>query len=136
MEMNEIYVELEEKKAKIMKRVEALEEELKKERGNLDAITMAMESLEQLGNFKPSEDEEKQLKKAAEKEEENKNLVWKHKTAIIVKFGRDGTKLGSYPTKKKLAEQLGVSQSMINYYMKQPESIQLKKRGYVLRYEY
>ena len=159
MKMNEIYVALEiEKKsaeviyealekgkAEIEEKILKLQEELeditprwKTAKDNVTSIAMAMESLA-AGNFSLSA-EEKKVEEAFIKEEasseEEKQLVWKHKNAVLVKYGRDGTRLGTYTSQRKLAAQLGISQPTVGTYIKMPKEAQIEKNGYYLVYEH
>ena len=103
-----------------------------------------MEGLSQFGDFNPIEEEEKiediKSEKEAEvvlKEEQKKPLVWLHKNAKIVKIGRDGTKLGTYSSQQKIADQLHVTHGTISYWMRtQSKEQQIAKRGFYLEYEY
>ena len=139
MTMREIYLELESQQKKYAAEVEELTKKLDKARNNKDSVEMAMESLSSLGDFRPSDEEEKEVKKENKKEKKENNfndLMWKHKNSVIIKYGLDGTKLGQYRSQKKLAEQLGVNQTSISHWMREDKQVQLEKRKFYLKYEY
>lgn len=168
MKMSEIYMalEIEYKNAEViydvlLKDKEDMEEQMnklkeklddvvfrfEKARNNKDSIAMAMESLSEMGDFKPTKEEEEKEKEMMKQEEvkqvaeaskaikEEQSLTWKHRNSLLVKYGKDGTKLGTYKTRGQLARQLGVEPSTVGYYMKQDIQTQLAKRGFYLQYE-
>ena len=128
--------EIKEKLDALQKAYEAVAAEYKTAQGNVDALQMAMESLSELGDFKPSDDEVKVAKKEEETKLTKGQLTWKHRTAIIVQYGKNGGVTGKYRTQKEVAEKLGCHVTRISQIMKENEKLQLKRRGFVLKYEY
>lgn len=139
-ELEKQILELQEKLEDVMPRYERAKD-------NLTSITMSMEALT-AGDFSLTVDEQKAEEKFFEEEKYSKEdepwegvIVTKPTkrndkySSVIVKYGKNGQKLGTYTSQSKIAEQLGVSQHTVCNYMKQEKDIQLMKRGYYLQYE-
>lgn len=145
MEMSTIYLNLERWRdyyAEDEKKYKELYEKAKRNREQIELTLMQLEE----GNFTmPQQEETKEVKVEATEdvvemvktpEKKKTDLVWKHKNAVLVKYGKDGTKLGTYSSQRKLAEQLGVTQTTVGYWMKEPVDVQIKKRNFYIKYEY
>lgn len=160
MLMSRIYVELEEhyKSAaemadELMKEMNEIDNKIleltaqrtdaelkyKRAANNRDSIKMSLDSLSELdGDYSVSEEEIKEAEEEEKKEEfqEGKKLEWKHKTAVLLKYGKDNTLLGRYMTQKELANQLKCSPQKVGYIIKLDKEKSIKKYGFYLKYEY
>ncbi len=66
----------------------------------------------------------------------DKDLMWKHKRAHVLKLNEYDNILDRWPTQKLAARALGWDQSSICKFMKLDKNTQIKRKGFCLAWEY
>lgn len=131
---------------KIMAEQESAEKKLNRLKGRYDALVKMKEAYESVFGLNAEDEPKKEdIKETVETKEtktetvskaSKKELTWKHKSARLIAFDRNGNQIGNYATQAAAARAMNWDQSSISRFMKFGREEQIRKKNFYFKWEY